>query len=90
MTYLIKLILASLGVIDGGAVPVMVKVPCRNEPISACEGESASATLRLRDLGGRGGGSVRFGVEVRVREMATAGSNHCFRGRRLRVSCLRS
>lgn len=61
MTYLVKLVLAPLGVIDGGAVPVLEKVSCRDEPVSACEGASASAMLRLRGLGG--GGSVRFGVE---------------------------
>lgn len=81
MTYLIKLILASLGVVDGGAIPVMVKVSCRNEAISACEAGSASVMLRLKELGG--GGSVRFDVESGCGEMAMAGSNHYFRDRRL-------
>lgn len=88
MTYLVKFVLASLGVIDGGAVPVLEKVSCRDEPVSACEGASASVMLRLRDLGG--GGSVRFGVESGRGETAAAGSNHYFRGRRPRVPCLRS
>lgn len=88
MTYLVKLVLASLGVIDGGAIAVLEEVSCRDEPISACEGASASAMLRLRDLGG--GGSVRSGVESGRGEVAAAGSNHCFRDRRLRVPCLRS
>ena len=35
-TYLVEFVLASLGVVDRGAVPVVAKVSSRNESISAC------------------------------------------------------
>ena len=55
--YLVELILAPLGVIDRGAVPVVPEVSRRDEPITTCAGQSGGRGVsrqasRVRAAGG--------------------------------------
>lgn len=66
-TYLVEIILASLGVVDRGCVTVVTKMPCRNEPIATCR--KKSALERPRQLTRPRG--VRKGIDSRGTEVPT-------------------